>query len=151
MYGDTLVMRRRAAQLREQGEDIRTMAEQLVTRSDEVARESGWTGRAADAMRDRVRERAAHLRDAANAHDVAAASLEKHLGECDRLTESIAGIERRASSLVADARTRVARLQGSPDDDAVRPTATREDQVLVAFAPPPSGHKDWLDVELPGL
>ena len=147
MYGDTLVMRRRAAQLREQGEDIRTMAEQLVTRSDEVV----WTGRAADAMRDRVRERAAHLRDAANAHDVAAASLEKHLGECDRLTESIAGIERRASSLVADAHTRVARLQGSPGDDAVRPTATREDQVLVAFAPPPSGHKDWLDVELPGL
>lgn len=151
MYGDTLVMRRRAAQLREQGEDIRTMAEQLVTRSDEVAQESGWTGRAADAMRDRVRERAAHLRDAANAHDVAAASLEKHLGECDRLTESIAGIERRASSLVADARTRVARLQSSTDEDAVRPTATREDQVLVAFAPPPSGHKDWLDVELPGL
>ena len=151
MYGDTLVMRRRAAQLREQGEDIRTMAEQLVTRSDEVAQESGWTGRAADAMRDRVRERAAHLRDAANAHDVAAASLEKHLGECDRLTESIAGIERRASSLVADARTRVARLQGSPDDDAVRATATREDQAHVAFTPPPTGHKDWLDVELPGL
>jgi uncharacterized protein YukE len=151
MYGDTLVMRRRAAQLREQGEDIRTMAEQLVTRSDEVAQESGWTGRAADAMRDRVRERAAHLREAANAHDVAAASLEKHLGECDRLTESIAGLERRASSLVADARTRVARLQSPGDDDAVRPTATREDQALVAFVPPPSGHKDWLDVELPGL
>ena len=117
MYGDTLVMRRRAAQLREQGEDIRTMAEQLVTRSDEVV----WTGRAAD------------------------------LGECDRLTESIAGIELRASSLVADARTRVARLQSSTDEDAVRPTATREDQALVAFAPPPPGHKDWLDVELPGL
>ena len=41
MYGDTLVMRKRAAQLREQGEDIRAMAEQLVTRSDEVA----WSGR----------------------------------------------------------------------------------------------------------
>jgi hypothetical protein len=151
MYGDTVVMRRRAAQLREQGEDIRTMAEQLVTRSDEVAQESGWTGRAADAMRDRVRERAAHLREAANAHDVAAASLERHLGECDRLTESIAGLERRASSLVADARTRVARLQSPGDDDEVRPTATREDRALVAFVPPPSGHKDWLDVELPGL
>jgi chromosome segregation ATPase len=147
MYGDTLVMRRRAAQLREQGEDIRTMAEQLVTRGEEVV----WTGRAADAMRDRVRERAAHLRDAANAHDDAAASLEKHLTECERLTESIAGVERRASSLVADARTRLARLQSSPDDDAVRPTATREDHTLVAFVPPPSGHKDWLDVELPGL
>jgi hypothetical protein len=45
----------------------------------------------------------------------------------------------------------VARLQGATDDDAVRPTATREDQALVAFTPPPSGHKDWLDVELPGL
>ncbi len=151
MYGDTLVMRRRAAQLREQGEDIRAMAEQLVSHSDEVAEESGWTGRAADTMRDRVRERAAHLRDAANAHDVAAASLEMHLGECDHLTESIAGIERRASSLVADARARVARLQVSPDDDAVRATANREDRALVAFVPPPPGHKDWLDVELPGL
>jgi hypothetical protein len=81
-------------------------------------------------MRDRVRERAAHLRDAANAHDVAAASLEKHLGECDRLTESIAGIERRARPSWTTLRARVARLQGSPDDDAVRPTATREDQAL---------------------
>ena len=126
MYGDTLVMRRRAAQLREQGEDIRAMAEQLVTHSDEIA----WTGRAADSMRTRVRDRAAHLRDAATAHDTAAASLEKHLGECDRLTESIAGIERRASSLVADG---------------------RDDPALAAFSPPPAGHKDWLDVELPGL
>ena len=40
-------MRRRAAQLREQGEDIRAMAEQLVTHSDEI----DWAGRAADAMR----------------------------------------------------------------------------------------------------
>jgi hypothetical protein len=121
MYGDTLVMRKRAAQLREQGEDVRAMAEQLVTRSDEVA----WTGRAADAMRERVRNRAAHLRDAANAHDTAAASLEKHLAECDRLGEAITGIERRASLLV-------------------------EDGALTSFSPPPSGHKDWLSVELPG-
>jgi hypothetical protein len=122
MYGDTLVMRRRAAQLREQGEDVRAMAEQLVTHSDDVA----WTGRAADAMRERVRDRAAHLREAANAHDTAAASLEKHLAECDRLTEAIAGVERRAALL-------------------------EEDQALASFSPPPSGHKDWLTVELPGL
>ena len=127
MYGDTLVMRRRAAQLREQGEDIRAMAEQLVTHSDEIA----WTGRAADSMRTRVRDRAAHLRDAATAHDTAAASLEKHLGECDRLTESIAGIERRA------------RRRWSPTAATTRR--------LAAFTPPPAGHKDWLDVELPGL
>jgi hypothetical protein len=122
MYGDTLVMRKRAAQLREQGEDIRAMAEQLVTRSDEVV----WSGRAADAMRERVRDRAAHLREAANAHDTAAASLEKHLAECDRLGEAIAGNERRAASLL-------------------------EDRAVPAFSPPPSGHKDWLTVELPGL
>ncbi len=151
MYGDTLVMRRRAAQLREQGEDIRAMAEQLVTHSDEIAQADVWTGRAADSMRTRVRDRAAHLREAASAHDTAAASLEKHLGECDRLTESIAGIERRASSLVADARTRIARLQSAADDEPVRPTASREDQALSGFTPPPAGHKDWLDVELPGL
>ena len=103
-------------------------------------------------MRDRVRERAAHLRDAANAHDVAAASLEKHLGECDRLTESIAGIERRASSLVADARTRVARLQSSAATTTPSaPPPPARTRPCVAFAPPPSGHKDWLDVELPGL
>jgi len=148
MYGDTLVMRRRAAQLRAQGEDIRAMAEQLVTHSDEVA----WTGRAADSMRQRVRDRAGHLREAANAHDAAAASLEKHQAECDRLAESIAGIERRASSLVADARTRIARVQAaSSEHDGARPTPTREDQALAAFSPPPPGHKDWLVVELPGL
>ncbi len=153
MYGDTLVMRRRAAQLREQGQDIRAMAEQLVTHSDEI----DWAGRAADAMRHRVRERAAHLRDAARAHDTAAASLEKHLAECDRLTDTIAGVQRRASSLVADARARIARLQAAqqePDSGhttQVRAAPTREDQALAAFTPPPVGHKDWLDVELPGL
>ncbi len=153
MYGDTLVMRKRAAQLREQGEDIRAMAEQLLTHTDEVA----WSGRAADSMRERVRDRAAHLREAANAHDTAAASLDKHLAECDRLGEAIRSIERRASSLVADARTRIARIetsQAADQDDfsaPVRATATREDQALAAFSAPPAGHKDWLTVELAGL
>ena len=147
MYGDTFVMRKRAAQLREQGEDVRAMAEMLVSHSDEI----DWTGRAADAMRERVRDRAAHLREAANAHDAAATTLERHLVECDRLAESIAGIERRASSLVADARNRVARVQASGDHDGVRATPTHEDQSLASFSPPPSGHKDWLTVELPGL
>jgi len=123
MYGDTLVMRKRAVQLREQGDDLRAMAEQLVARSDEIA----WTGRAADAMRNRVRDRATHLRETARAHDTAADSLTRHLTECDRLVEAIAGIERRASSLVA------------------------EDRALAAFVPPPPGHRDWLDIDLPGL
>ena len=36
-------------------------------------------------------------------------------------------------------------------DRHVRATATREDQALASFSPPPAGHKDWLTVELPGL
>ncbi len=147
MYGDTLVMRRRASQLREQGEDIRAMAEQLVTHSHDI----DWTGRAADAMRERIRDRAAHLREAANAHDTAAESLVKHLSECDRLAEAIAGVEKRAGSIVADARTRIGRIESATDHDGVRATPTQEDRALVAFVPPRSGHKDWLDVELPGL
>ena len=154
MYGDTLVMRKRAALLREQGEDVRAMADMLVSHSDEI----DWTGRAADAMRERVRDRAAHLREAANAHDAAASSLERHLVECDRLAECIAGIERRASSLIADARNRVARVHAANKDSDrdggfadVRATPTHEDQSLATFSPPPSGHQDWLTVELPGL
>jgi hypothetical protein len=152
MYGDTLVMRRRAAQLREQGEHIRAMADRLVTHSDET----DWAGRAADAMRDRVRERATHLREVAHAHDTAAVSLEKHLAECDRRSDTIAGVQRRASSLVADARDRIARGAAAAEPEAgqstqVQVAPTPEDQVLAAFAPPPPGHKDWLDVELPGL
>ena len=81
---------------------------------------------------------------------IAAASLTHHLAECDRLSDSIAGIERRTTTLVGDARARIARVEamaGAQD----RPAATREDQLLAAFAPPPSGHRDWLTVELPGL
>ena len=76
-----------------------------------------WSGRAADAMRARVRERATHLREAADLHDTAAESLTRHLGEVDRLKESIAGVEQRAESLVADARTRVARLEAEASSD----------------------------------
>ena len=41
MYGDTLVMRKRAGQLREQGLEIRATADQLVARSEAVP----WRGR----------------------------------------------------------------------------------------------------------
>jgi hypothetical protein len=119
MYGDTDVMRKRAAELREQGVDIRGLADQLVARTESV----GWTGRAADALAVRIRERAAHLRDVAARHDTAADSLEAHLLEVDRLKDAIAQAERRASRLSEDG---------------------------VDFAGPPPGHKDWLAVDLPG-
>lgn len=147
MYGDTDVMRRRAGQLREQGSDIRAMAERLVAQTEGI----GWSGRAADSMRERVRDRAADLREAAGQHDAAADSLEKHLHEVYRLKDAISGLERKATSLVSDARTRVARVDSHDDPEGVRRTADPADQQLAGFTPPPRGHKNWLSVNLPGL
>lgn len=140
MYGDTLVMRKRAGQLREQGDDLRAMADQLVARSEAIA----WRGRAADAMRTRVKERASHLRDAANSHDAAAAALDRHLGEVDLLKEAIVEAERKAGSRVAEAQAQVTRSEY--DESA----ATDDDRALVDLTLPPSGHLDWLALELPG-
>lgn len=147
MYGDTSVMRKRVSQLREQGTDIRAMADHLVGQADQIS----WTGRAADAMRERVRDRAAQLRDCASGHEGAADALEQHLQEVDGAKDAIAQVERKATSLVADARTRVARVEAHDDPDGVERRASEEDRQLAAFTPPPSGHRDWLSVELPGL
>jgi hypothetical protein len=140
MYGDTVVMRRRAGQLREQGADIRAAADRLVARSEAVP----WRGRAADAMRERVKERAGHLRAAAHAHDTAADSLDRHLAEVDRLKEAIAEAERRLGGRVAEAQHRVEAT--SYDDSA----ATDQDHAVATLTLPPSGHADWLTLELPG-
>lgn len=148
MYGDTEVLRRRVDQLREQAVDIRGLADQLVARTEST----GWTGRAADSMRVRVTERATHLRGAAAQHETAADSLEKHLLEVERQTEAIAAVERRATDLVAEARTRLAAVAARNDaDDGVQVDPDPDDVTLGAFDPPVSGHRDWLTVELPGL
>lgn len=120
MYGDSDVVRRHAARLREQGWDIRVLADQLVGRSEAVH----WNGRAADAMRVRVRERAARLREAAARHETAATALDTHGAEVDGLKDAILDAERRSRALVAD---------GVVDD----------------VDTPPSGHKDWLAVTPP--
>jgi hypothetical protein len=122
MYGDTEVMRKHAGRLREQADEIRSMADQLVAQAEAVT----WTGRAGDAMRERIRERAARLREAADRHDVAAGSLETHTQLVDELKDSIADNERRATALL-------------------------DDGELPRFEPPAPGHKDWLAVTLPGL
>jgi chromosome segregation ATPase len=140
MYGDTVVMRKRAGQLREQGADIRAAADRLVARSEAVP----WRGRAAEAMRTRVKERANHLRAAAHAHDTAADSLERHLAEVDRLKDSIAEAERRLGGQVVEAQHRVEAT--SYDESA----ATDHDRALATPMLPPSGHADWLTLELPG-
>ncbi|GEP37562.1 hypothetical protein NPS01_12250 [Nocardioides psychrotolerans] len=136
MDGDTDQLRRRVDQLREQGVDVRTLADQLVARTESL----GWTGRAAESMRLRIHERATRLRDAAAEHEVAAETLRRHLLQVSGVRESIARRQSRAASLVADARSRATQEQ-----------ALEDDRVLIAFTPPPSGHRDWLTIELPGL
>ena len=71
MYGDTAAGRKRVAQLREQSGDIRALAARLVSQAEAVP----WHGKAADAMRERIKERAHHLRTAAAHHETAADSL----------------------------------------------------------------------------
>ncbi len=122
MYGDTDVMRKHANRLREQGSEIRAMADKLVSQAESVT----WAGRAGDSMRQRIRERANRLREAADRHDHAADTLESHTQLVDELKDSIAETERRATALL-------------------------EDGALPSFEPPAPGHKDWLAITLPGV
>ena len=143
MYGDTAAARRRVAQLREQGGDIRAMASRLVAQAEAVP----WHGKAAESMRSRIKDRANHLRAAAAQHETAAESLAAHLSEVDALKDAIDTRSHKATTLVEDARTRAAHTAG--DADAPSPDDT--DDALLAFDPPPAGHRDWLTVDLPGL
>lgn len=147
MYGDTEQMRRRVDQLRQQGADVRALAEELMARTDAL----GWTGRAAGAMRERVAERASQLRTAADGHDRAAEALGRHLRAVTDAQDHIAAIEERAAALVADARIRIARIEAANEDAGVRREPDPADVALAGFTPPAPGHRDWLTVELPGL
>lgn len=122
MYGEADVVRKHAARLREQGDDIRALADQLVSRSESLH----WSGRAAEAMRVRVRERAAKLRESAVRHETAATALETHGREVDGVKDAIADTERRVRSGLADG--------GHTDAESPMP-----------------GHKDWLSVSVPRL
>ena len=143
MYGDSAASRRRVAQLREQSGDIRAAAGRLVSQAESVP----WRGRAAEAMRVRIKERANQLRVAAAHHETAADSLGRHVTEVDTRKEAIEGIQQKATSLTQDAAARNAALEAA---DARRDPVA-EDVSLATFVPPPAGHKDWLNVELPGL
>lgn len=139
MYGDTTVIRQLARALRHQAEEIREDARTLRRQAHEVP----WQGRAADAMRARSEQRSATLRRTAEAHDRAAEALEGHAREVERRKQLIAQIESRARDLVAGARDRLGTLaDGLPDP---------VDELLDRFLPPAPGHRDWLDVQLPGL
>lgn len=147
MYGESATMRKRADQLRDQATDIRSMADRLDGQIEAI----NWEGRAAADMRARIHDRAAHLRDCADLHETASESLTKHVVEVERLKDSIEGVQRRATSLVADARTRIAQLQAEDTPAGVTIDPTDSDRILSQFVPPAKGHKDWLTVELPGL
>lgn len=148
MYGDSEVIRRRASQVRDQGADVRALADQLVARVEGL----GWTGRAAEAMRERVTERASHLRVAADRHAAAADALADHAESVDAVREEIAATQARVTALVADARARIAAIAArneAGDGPAISPDPL--DETLAAFSPPPDGHRDWLAVDVPGL
>ncbi|MEZ5094472.1 hypothetical protein [Nocardioides sp.] len=133
--------------MRDQAEDLRGQADELLARAEGVA----WQGWAADAMRTHARDRVAALRTTATAHDDAAGALDHHAAEVDRLTALIAALEQRARRLIAAARDRLAALAHRLLDGLAGPLPDPLDQLLDRFVPPPSGHRDWLDVDLPGL
>ncbi|NHA01389.1 hypothetical protein G5V59_20260 [Nocardioides sp. W3-2-3] len=120
----------------------------LVARVDGL----GWTGRAAEAMRERVTERARHLRAAADRHVSAADALADHVEAVDATAEEIAVTESRVRALVADAQARVAAIAARNErSDGPQISPDPLDEVLAAFTPPPPGHRDWLAVDVPGL
>lgn len=146
MYGDTAAIRRLADRMGEQGADLRHDADQLVRASQQVL----WDGRAAAAMRERVAERALAMRRTADQHDDAARALRRHADEVDRLKDLIRDIAHRVRGLVEDARSRLAGLADRAVDLARRFAPDPADEVLAAFRPPPEGHRDWLEVQVPG-
>ena len=148
MYGDTAVIRRLAQQMGEQGTEIRRDADQLVSASLLVV----WEGRAAQAMRERMAERAVALRRTADEHDDAAQALRHHADEVDRLKDLISEIADRVKGLIEGARSRLADLAGKALDLVKLVAPDPVDELLASFRPPPEGHKDWLDVpdQIPG-
>ena len=149
MYGDTGVIRRLAQQMSEQGREIRRDADQLVSASELVV----WEGRAAQAMRERMAERAVALRATADEHDDAADALRHHADEVDRLEDLIREIAHRVQGLIESARSRLASLADQAIDLVKKVVPDPVDEMLAGFRSPPPGHKDWLDVpdQLPGV
>jgi hypothetical protein len=140
MYGDTEAIRALAGTMRTHGAAITTEADVVLGRAEATP----WEGLAADAMRLRVRSQVQALRRTAQLHADAAAALERHADDVDRLKALIAAIEQKVMALVDAARSRLAGLV-----DAVLPDPV--DELLARFVPPPSGHRDWLSVHVPGL
>jgi len=129
--------------MRGEGAALRAEADTLLARAETVA----WSGLAADAMRARVRAQVDALRRTAGLSDGAADALDRHAVEVDRRKALIAAIEHQAMALVAAAKDRLSELAGLVGGLLPDPL----DELLARFDPPPSGHRDWLLVDLPGL
>lgn len=142
MYGDTEAIRGLARGLRRQGDDIRWEADMLQSQAEAVP----WHGVAAEAMRCLARYRVGQLKRTARLHDEAASALDDHADAVDKIKALIALIEDRVMALIAAARDRIAGVLG-----VVGGLVDPVDDLLDRFVPPPSGHKDWLTVDLPGL
>jgi len=140
MYGDTDAIRQLARTMRGLGAAIDAEADVLLARAESTP----WSGLAADAMRLRARAQVAALQRTAHLYDDAAVALERHADDVDRIKALIAAIERKVMALVAAAKDRLGGLV-----DAVLPDPL--DDLLSRFVPPPSGHRDWLTVDLPHL
>lgn len=150
MYGDATAIHQLAGQLRERAGRIRDAAGQLAGEVDQVA----WEGLAADAMRAQTGLQLHALRQAADLHDDAADALDAHAARVQQLQDLIAAIEHRATQLVDAARSRLTGLaRGALDvlGDVTGLAPDPTDELLARFRPPPSGHRDWLLVDLPGL
>lgn len=147
MYGDPTVIRGLARTLRDQAADIRTEADHLVGLAEDVP----WTGLSADAMRRRARGRAGDLRRTASEHDAAADALDRHAREVERLQELIAATEQRVRSLMDAARERLSTLAHQLLDGIRQALPDPLDELLDRFVPPPSGSREWLEVDLPGV
>ena len=142
MYGDTEAIRGLARAFRRMGDDLRWEADSLLARAESVP----WQGVAADAMRGVAHYRVAALRRTAGLHDEAAAALDDHARTVDQVKQLIALIEQRVLAAIAAARDRIAGVLG-----VVGALVDPVDDLLDRFVPPPSGHRDWLDVDLPGI
>jgi Putative T7SS secretion signal domain len=143
MYGDTETIRGLARTMRAQAAALRSEAGMLLARAETTP----WSGLAADAMRLRVRAQVDSLRHTASLADDAATALERHADEVDRLKALIAAIEEKVMAMVSAAKDRLGELAGLAA--AVLPDPI--DELLAHFDPPPSGHRDWLTVSVPGL
>ncbi len=110
------------------GSDVRALADQLVGQTESL----GWTGRAAE-------------------------SLDRHVHGVEIIQDTIAETEREVTALVAEARTRIARIariesaNESHAESGLRPEPDADDRTRADFTAPPSRHRDWLTVDLPGL